>query len=158
MSKSKQATPVLKVAEAAPSEASGARKSKSSQTPDPEVLPKPKRRTFTAAYKADILRQADACAPGEVGALLRREGLYSSHLSKWRQQRERGALAGLKPKKRGVKSNPNKPLQAEVERLRRENQRLEGELSRARVVIDVQKKVAMLLGGSVPSQVSEEQS
>ena len=65
---------------------------------DPEVLPKPKRRQFTAEYKARILAEAAACDPGEVGALLRREGLYSSHLSKWRAQRERGAVAGLSPK------------------------------------------------------------
>ena len=158
MSKSKRATPALKVAEATPFEASGNRESKPSQTPDPEVLPKPKRRTFTAAYKVDILRQAEACAPGERGALLRRKGLYSSHLTKWRRQRERGALAGLKPKKRGRKSNPNKQLRAENERLRWENQRLEDELSKARVVIDIQKKVAMLLGTPVTTHESEEQS
>jgi len=159
MSRSKQSSPTSKVAEATETVVSGNRASEPSQTPDPEVLPKPKRRTFTAAYKADILRQAEACTKkGELGALLRREGLYSSHLSKWRRQRERGALAGLTPKKRGRKEDPNKQLQAEVERLRRANQRLEDELSKARAVIDIQKKVAMLLGVPVTTHESEVQS
>lgn len=125
---------------------------------DLEVVPKPKRRTFTAEYKADILAQADACEPGELGALLRREGLYSSHLTKWRRQRERGAAAGLKPKKRGRKPNPNKAQQDELERLRKENQRLKNELYKARAVIDVQKKVAMLLGVPVETSESEGES
>jgi len=158
MSKSKRATAALKVATAAEFEASDNPQSTPVRPANPEVLPKPKRRTFTAAYKADILKQAEACAPGELGALLRREGLYSSHLTTWRDQRTRGALAGLKPKKRGRKANPNKQLQAEVERLRKENQRLEEELAKARVVIDVQKKVAMLLGEPVTTQQSEEPS
>jgi len=123
---------------------------------DPEVVPKVKRRTFTAKYKARILAEADACGPGEVGALLRREGLYSSNLSKWRVQRARGAAAGLTPKKRGRKRNANQELQEEIKRLRRQNQRLEEELRKAQVVIDVQKKVAMLLGVPVETSNSEE--
>ena len=120
---------------------------------DPEVLPKPKRRTFTAQYKARILAEVDACEPGEVGALLRREGLYSSHLSKWRAQRERGAAAGLKPKKRGRKRNENQALLDENKLLRQKLKRLEDELRKAQVVIDIQKKVAMLL--NVPMAASE---
>lgn len=142
MSKPKRATPTQPVT----TEASGQRPGRPSQAPDPEVLPKPKRRTFTAEYKADILAQADACGPGEVGALLRREGLYSSYLTDWRRERDGGAMNGLKPKKRGRKGNPDKKLQAENEQLRRQNKRLENELYKARTVIDVQKKVARLLG------------
>ena len=130
--------------------------SPTSRSQDVEVLPKPKRRTFTAKYKAKILAEADACEPGEVGALLRREGLYSSHLSKWRAQRARGAAAGLEPKKRGRKRNANQELQDELKRLRRQNRRLEEELHKAQVVIDVQKKVAMLLGVPVETASSEE--
>jgi transposase-like protein len=73
------------------------------ERPDPEVVPKAKRRRFSAEYKLRILREADACSePGEIGSLLRREGLYSSHLSNWRRQRQSGTLAGLKPKKRRI--------------------------------------------------------
>jgi transposase-like protein len=156
MSRSKQSTPTSKVAEATSSVVSGNRTSEPSQTPDPEVLPKPKRRTFTAAYKVDILKRAEESAPGELGAMLRGEGLYSSHLTKWRKQRDRGALAGLKPKKRGRKSNPNQQLQAEVEKLRRTIQRLEDELSKAHTVIDIQKKVSMLLGEPVTNLTNHE--
>ena len=95
---------------------------------------------------ARILAEVDACEPGEVGALLRREGLYSSHLSKWRAQRERGAAAGLKPKKRGRKRNENQALLDENKLLRQKLKRLEDELRKAQAVIDIQKKVAMLLG------------
>ena len=125
---------------------------------DVEVLPKAKRRTFTAAYKAQILAEAGACGPGEVGALLRREGLYSSNLSKWRDQRARGEAAGLQPKKRGRKPNVNKQLQDENKRLRRQNQRLEEDLHKAQVVVDVQKKVAMLLGVPMEASKSEKPS
>ena len=156
MSKAKRMSPTSEVGKATEPMVSGNRESKSSQTPDPEVLAKPKRRTFTAAYKADILRQADACAPGQLGALLRSEGLYSSHLSKWRRQRERGAQAGLQPKKRGRKEDRNKHLLAEVERLRRANQRLEDELCKARAIIDIQKKVALLLGVPETTEATDE--
>ena len=156
MSKVKRTSPTSEVGKGAEPMGSSNRESESLQTPDPEVLAKPKRRTFTAAYKADILRQADACAPGEVGALLRREGLYSSHLSKWRKQRERGAQAGLQPKKRGRKENRNKHLHAEVERLRRANQRLEDELCKARAIIDIQKKVVLLLGVPETTETKQE--
>ena len=83
------------------------RTTRSASDPDPEVPAKARRRTFTAKYKLEILTEADGCSkPGEIGKLLRREGLYSSHLSKWRDQREAGALAGLTPKKRGRKRRP----------------------------------------------------
>ncbi len=113
--------------------------------PDPEVQPKAYHRRFTAEYKKRILDEADACTqPSQVGALLRREGLYSSLLSKWRQQRAQGALAALAPKRRGPKPDPNAD---ELARLRRENERLQERLKQAETIIDVQKKVSQLLGG-----------
>ena len=113
--------------------------------PDPEVVPKAKRRQFTAKYKLRILKEADRCTErGQIGELLRREGLYSSHLSKWRQQRARGQLQGLAPKKRGRKGQD--PSVAELARLRRENERLHVQLEQAEIIIDVQKKLATLLG------------
>jgi transposase-like protein len=112
--------------------------------PDPEVVVKAQRRRFTAAYKHRILQEADACMqPGEVGALLRREGLYSSHLNTWRRQRACGELQGLTPAKRGRKADPQA---AEIVRLQRETQRLMAQLARAELIIDVQKKVSQLLG------------
>jgi transposase len=111
---------------------------------DPEVRPKAKHRHFTAEYKKRILDEADACtSPTQRGALVRREGLYSSHLHKWRQQRAQGILDGLAPKKRGVKADP---LALENAQLRRENQRLEHQLHRAEMIIEVQKKISLLLG------------
>jgi transposase-like protein len=100
-----------------------------------------KRRTFTAEYKLRILAEADAAAaqPGAIGALQRREGLYSSHLVTWRRERQAGILQGLTPHKRGPKSKRN-PQQEEMQKLRRENQRLTEELRKAAIVIDVQKK------------------
>jgi len=115
------------------------------RVPEPEVLPRAKRRRFSAEYKLRILEEADKCTQrGEIGALLRREGLYSSHLSTWRQQRLLGQLAGLSPKKRGRK--PQDPVDEEVARLRRENERLRARLEEAEMIIDVQKKLSQLLG------------
>lgn len=112
--------------------------------PDPEVVAKAKRRQFSAEYKRRILQEADACTQsGEIGALLRREGLYSSHLNTWRHQRQRGALQGLAPAKRGRKSDPQA---AELARLQRENTQLQAQLERAELIIDVQKKLSQLLG------------
>jgi transposase-like protein len=112
--------------------------------PDPEVRPKAKHRQFTAEYKKRILDEADACTtPTQRGALVRREGLYSSHLTTWRRQRAQGALDGLAPKKRGPKVNP---LAAENARLQREIERLQAQLQRAETIIEVQKKVSQLLG------------
>jgi len=111
--------------------------------PDPELVERPRRRTFTAAYKLEVLREAEACTkPGEVGALLRREGLYSSHLSAWRKQRDEGALKALS-KPRG-RPKPD-PRDAQIERLRRRAERAETELAKARKVIEVQGNVSALL-------------
>jgi transposase-like protein len=115
-----------------------------STEPDPQVVAKAERRQFSAEYKLRILTEADGCSErGEIGALLRREGLYSSHLEKWRKQRERGALAGLGGRKRGRKPDPQA---AELARLQRENEQLRSRLERAEKIIDVQKKLAQLLG------------
>jgi transposase-like protein len=114
--------------------------------PSPEVLEKPVRRRFTVEYKLRMLAEADACSePGMLGELLRREGLYSSHLSTWRRQRDEGALAGLAPKRRGRKPKPKNPFADENEQLRRENQRLKEKLRQAELIIDVQKKVSEML-------------
>ena len=112
--------------------------------PNPEVIVKASRRSFTAEYKLKILQAIDACQkPGEIGAILRREGLYSSHLTKWRRERKQGELQGLVPAKRGRKAD----LQAaEITRLQREADRLQARLERAEVIIDVQKKLSQLLG------------
>ncbi len=113
--------------------------------PNPEVVPKAKRRQFTAEYKLRIVREADACTePGQIGSLLRREGLYSSYLSKWRQQREDGQLQALSSKKRGRK--PEDPSVEELAQLQRENERLRIRLEQAEIIIDVQKKLSQLLG------------
>lgn len=119
----------------------------SAVSPDPEVLEKPKRRRFTAEYKLRILKLADACEKSVgLGALLRREGLYSSNLNTWRRQREQGTLAGLTPKKRGRKETARNPLQADIEKLHRENERLANRLKRAEIIIDAQKKISEILG------------
>jgi transposase-like protein len=119
--------------------------------PDPAVAEKPVRRRFTAEYKLRILREVDRCTqPGQLGALLRREGLYSSHLTTWRQQRDEGTLAGLTPKRRGRKASPDAPLVAENDRLRRENQRLTAKLRQAETIIEVQKKLSEILGVPLP--------
>jgi len=113
--------------------------------PDPEVVPKAKRRKFSAEYKRRILDEADSCTePGQTGALLRREGLYSSHLTTWRRQRDRGLIQALSPKKRGRKRKDE--LEREVARLQRENARLQASLEQAEMIIDVQKKLSKLLG------------
>lgn len=109
-----------------------------------EVVAKAKRRQHPADYKLRILHEIDECkGSGEVGALLRREGLYSSLVSKWREQRERGSLTGLSGHRRGPKVDPNA---SELARLQRENKRLQEKLERAELIIEVQKKVARLLG------------
>lgn len=105
---------------------------------DPEVAERPSRRTFSAQEKLRILHAADACAPGELGALLRREGIYSSCLTEWRHQREAGELGGLTPKKRGAKPKRT-ALEVENERLRRENERLAEKLRKAELIIGAQK-------------------
>ena len=124
--------------------------------PDPEVPEKAKRRRFSAEYKLAILREADACTePGQIGALLRRERLYSSHLVDWRRQRDAGALEAL-ARKRGRK--PVDPMQAEVEQLRRANERLAKRLGQAEKIIEIQGKVSELLGIPLDPASDDEQS
>ena len=115
--------------------------------PDPEVPPDARRRRFNTEYKLRVLAEADAAkqTPGAVGSLLRREGLYSSHLATWRRERDAAVRKALTPQRRGPKPKLN-PQQAELTRLQRENERLSDELEKARLIIDVQKKVASLLG------------
>ena len=111
--------------------------------PDPEVEPKAKRRTFSEEYKRRILAEVDACTePGDVGALLRREGLYSSHLTTWRRQRQNGGLVGLAPKKRGRKKDEQA---VEITKLQCENKRLRKQLEQAELIIAAQKKLAQAL-------------
>ena len=118
--------------------------------PDPEVVVDAKRRTFTAEYKQRVLAAADgAAAHGGIGALLRREGLYSSHLVTWRRERQAGILKGLTPRTRGPKATRS-PQDEEIRQLREANQRLTEELRKAAIVIDVQKKLAALLDERTP--------
>jgi transposase InsO family protein len=122
--------------------------------PDPEVREKKAYRRVTAEYKLRILREADACAPGELGALLRREGLYSSHLTRWRAQRERGVLNALVSRKRGRKEDIERPLRKKLVAQEREIERLQKRLRQAETIIDVQKKVSEMLGISLESSES----
>jgi transposase-like protein len=111
--------------------------------PDAEVSPTAKRRLFTAAYKLRILEEADRCEQhGGIGNLLRREGLYSSHLSTWRRQRSTGQLQALNPQKRGPKKDEQA---AEVAALHRENERLRAQLAQAELIITAQKKLSQAL-------------
>ena len=115
--------------------------------PDPEVPEKKARRRFTAKYKLQILQEADACSePGQLGALLRREGLFSSNLATWRKQRDEGLLNALSPKKRGRKEKEKNPLAQKVAELEKENERLRKKLKKAEIIIDVQKKISEILG------------
>jgi transposase-like protein len=122
--------------------------------PNTEVIADAKHRTFTLEYKLRILAEADAAkgAPGGVGALLRREGIYSSHLSSWRREREAGLRQALTPKARGPKLNPQ---QQELLQLRRENQQLTEALRKAELIIEVQKKVGMLMEPPRPENPQE---
>ena len=113
------------------------------QQPDPEVVARAKRRTFTAAYKQRILAEAERCdESGQVGALLRREGLYASHLTTWRRQQATGQLTGLSPKRRGRQKDEQA---AELAALRQENERLRAQLTQAEFIITAQKKLAQAL-------------
>ena len=140
--------------------ASAVREAVRSGDPERATSPEgPKRRTFTAEYKLRIVREADAAlassVEGAVGELLRREGLYSSHLTTWRRERDEGQLAGLTPKKRGRK--PQRGAEAdELARLQRENARLQQELAKANTVIEVQRQVAALLGEVMPAPTEED--
>ena len=113
---------------------------------DPEVVPQAKRRKFTTGYKLRIVEQAEACTgPGEVGALLRREGLYGSHLCKWRQLRDQGQLHEEAPNPRGRKPDPATPIYRRAKELEQENLRLRQKLKQAEAIIAVQKKVSEIL-------------
>ena len=119
----------------------------------PQVVPGTKRRRFTASYKLRILQEADLYSEsGQIGAFLRREGLYYSNLRTWRRQRDQGQLAALTPKKRGRKENP---VARENARLKRENEKLKAKLERAETIIDVQKKLSDLLGLCLPEDASK---
>ena len=119
-----------------------------------EVVEKAKRRQYSAEYKQRILREAETSrATGEIGALLRREGLYSSHLTTWRRQCERGELEGLSPQKRGPKADPQA---IELGKLKRENERLRERLRKAELIIEVQKKVSQILGVALPESDQDE--
>ena len=127
-------------------EAPSAGASRPPARPDPEVLAKPKRRRFTAQYRLRILEEADRCTQsGEVGRLLRREGLYSSHLANWRKARRDGALRGLSSKTRGAKAKASNPLEPKVRELEAKVARLQKKLHKAHTILEVQKKVAGLL-------------
>ena len=124
--------------------------------PDPEVSAANGRRRFSAAYKARIVREADACSQtGEIGALLRREGLFSSHLTEWRKLYRKGAQSALADDKRGRKQTRN-PLKPEVERLGRELERAQKKLKQAELIIEFQKNLCEILGIS-PTGVSTDE-
>jgi transposase-like protein len=116
----------------------------------PELSDRPRRRTFTTAYKLGILRQVDEAGPGGIGAILRREGLYSSLLTDWRRQRDAGACEALKAVKRGPKVAEPNPLAAEHAQLQRDYKSVTLRLQRAEAIVEIQKKVALLLGLSMP--------
>ena len=123
---------------------------------DTEVVPRARRRSFTNADKRRILQAADRCTqPGEIGALMRREGVYSSSLSTWRRQREAADLGALAPQKRGPKGDARRADALQIAQLTRDNDRLKGQLDKANLVIEVQKKVGALLAlleaGSKPA-------
>ncbi len=123
---------------------------------DPEVPEKPARRKFSAEYKVRILREAErGKESGQLGALLRREGLYTSNLTTWQRQFERGALAGLAPKKRGKKAKPVDARDTRIRELERDNERLRRRLEQAETIIEVQKKVSALLGTGSPGASDE---
>jgi transposase len=127
--------------------------------PPTEVTSKAKRRRFTAEYKRKVLQEADACTEsGQIGALLRREGLYSSHLVTWRHARERGELEGLAPKKRGPQAQEPNPLARELAAKEREIARLKAENAKLQIICDVQKKVSLLLGVTLPTIPEDDES
>jgi transposase len=119
---------------------------------DAEVPAVPRRRSFTAEFKREVLAEVDAAEPGEIGAILRRRGLYSSHLTEWRRQRDEGALTGLAPRQRGRKAQAKNPLRDEVARLEHELARVTARAKRAEGLVALQKKVAELLGEELPSE------
>ena len=137
--------------------AGGARQALNVAPPDPEVPLKKPRRKLTAQYKLRILQEADQCTDsGQLGALLRREGLYSSSLMRWRRQRDQGLLTAMAPKTRGRKPADKNPLTEELVKLQKENQRLHKKLRQAERIIEVQKKISELLGIELdPSELKD---
>jgi transposase len=130
-----------------------------SPPPDPEVFEKATRRRFSAKYKLRILAEIDACTKkGQTGAILRREGLYSSNVTKWREQRACGTLAALAPKKRGRKAHPVNPMAKRLAEVERENERLKKKLRKAETIIDFQKKLSEMLGILPSDPLSDENS
>ena len=127
------------------------------EMPDPEVVPAAQRRRFTAGEKLRILEEAEACSePGEIGALLRRERVYSSYLSRWREARDRGQLTALGEQQRGPKSAADAALTRDVTRLRREKEQLQARLDQAEAIFDIQKKLSQLLGlGTMQNESNE---
>jgi transposase len=126
-----------------------------SSVPDPQVVTQSERRRFTSKYKLSVLEKADHCTGiGEMGALLRREGLYSSHLSTWRKARRDGTLQALSPHKRGPKRNPDAAQAREIAALQKQVNKLQGELSKAHTIIDVQKKLSTILA-ALPNDENE---
>jgi transposase len=126
------------------------RQEEKSKNANPEVPEKASRRRFDATYRLKIVEEADRCTePGQIGELLRREGLYSSQLATWRKQRDEGALGGLHGKRRGRKPRRKDLRDQELERLRKENGQLQKRLRQAETIIDVQKKVSEILGMSL---------
>ena len=127
--------------------APSAARSSNFSPPNSEVSGKKPRRKFTAKYKLRVLEKADACTEsGQLGALLRQEGLYSSNLTTWRKQRDKGLLIAMSPKKRGRKAQPRNPLAPEIARLQKENLKLKQKLRQAELIIDAQKKISEILG------------
>jgi len=119
---------------------------KNQERPDPEVPEVKPRRKFTAQYKLRILEEIDQCTePGQIGRLLRSEGLYSSNITNWRKQKKKGILQGMAPKKRGRKAKEKNPLAQKVAELERENRKLQDKLKKAEIIIDVQKKISQIL-------------
>jgi transposase-like protein len=148
VTKHKESKESLSLVEA-PERSGGA--STSEAAPPTEVSAKAGRRRFTAEYKRRILREVDACTkPGDIGALLRREGLYSSRLSMWRLARDRGEIAGLNGKKRGPKPKQDPARSQRIVELERENLKLKRHLEQAKAIIEIQKKVSQLLGIQLP--------
>jgi len=114
---------------------------------EPEVLERPERRKYSVEYKLKILKEANGCTqPGQIGALLRREGLFSSNLTAWRRQRDKGVFAGLSPRKRGRKPNMVDSRDLRIRELERENERIKKRLKNAEIIIEFQKKVSEILG------------
>ena len=147
--KSRLLAPECSEAERSEGERNGGANNAAAAPPNPEVSPKPKRRRYTSAYKARIVEKALACTePGDIGALLRREGLYWSALSLWRRQYQAGALNALKDIKRGRKRTSD-ARDVELQQLRRHNARLTRKLKQAEAIIDIQKKVAAILGNPI---------